>query len=405
MDFSKSQEVRQIYRTIDDFIEKEITPLEQEYNHFLGDDAEMNIIDGPGGDYRMCEEYLDVWEEVRKRSAEAGIYTMHMPEDVGGGGLDILPFAMIVEHIENRDPNGFHPLIWDVGTVSKILVPAYHDEYQCETYFEPVMTGEKLSAFALTEPEHGSDATYMDTSARKSGDAWVINGQKAFVSKGEVCDFLILHARTSGDSGEVSGITSFLIDIDHDGVTVDRVQRPMGGQPGRQAILHFNDCQIPEENVLGKVGEGFTNLIEWIGDERLCLPAKAVGRAQWLLDRAIEYAKQRETFGKGISEYQGIQFPLAEAATDVEQTRWLYRYAAWKHDRGDRAVKEQSMAKLRGSRLWNEVADVALQVHGGAGFMRSLPIEGQYREARASRIYEGTDEIQKRTIARELFGA
>lgn len=402
MDFSKSQEVRNIERMVDQFIEQEINPLEEEYSYFLGEDAEFNIMEGSGQDYRMCEEYLDVWQKVRERSADAGIWTMHMPERVGGGGLDVLPFTMIVEHIEKRNPDGFHTLMWDTGTVTEMMIPAYDDDFQREKYFDPMMRGEKLSAFALTEPDHGSDATYMETTAEKDGDEWIINGAKAFISKGPVCDFLMLHARTSGEQGDMDGITSFLVDLDNDGVTVDKIQRPMGGQPGRQAILNFSDCRVPERQVLGEVDKGFKQLIGWIGAGRLTIPAEAVGRAQWMLDQSVDYAKQRKTFGKPIGDRQGVTFPLADLATDIEQARWLYRYAAWKVDQDKRAVKEQSMAKLRGAQLWNDAADIAIQTHGGAGFMRSLPFEAEYREARTARIYEGTDEIQKRTISREL---
>jgi len=319
---------------------------------------------------------------------------MHMPEEVGGGGLDLLPFTIVVEHIENRDPSGFHPLIWDTGSVTGTMLPAHEDEYQRETYFEPMMRGERLSAFALSEPGHGSDATQWETVAEQEGDEWRIHGQKAYISKGAACDFLMVHARTSGETGDVSGITSFLVDLNNPGVTVDRVQRPMGGQPGRQAILNFRDCRVDHRQVLGEVSEGFEQLIGWIGAGRLTIPAMAVGRAQWMLDRSIDYANQRETFGTEIGEYQGVQFPLADLATDVKQARLLYRHAAAKTDCGERAVKEQSMAKLRGSQLWNDAADVAIQTRGGAGFMRSLPFEVECREARGGRIYEGTDEIR-----------
>lgn len=403
MDFEVPEVVRQMRRTVDEFIEREIKPLEEEHDRFLGEDAEVEMVDGTGTEYHLCGEFLDLWREIRERSVDAGIYTMHMPESVGGGGLDILPFTVLVEHIENRYPDGFHSLIWDTGTVTEMMLPAYEDDYQRETYFEPMMNGEKLSAFALSEPAHGSDATFMNTTAERDGAEWVIDGEKAFISKGAVADFLMVHARTGGERGDVSGITSFLVDADNPGVSVTKVQRPMGGQPGRQATLRFDDCRVDGAQVLGEVGEGFSQLIGWIGAGRLTIPASAVGRAQWMLDRSVEYASDRETFGTPIAERQGVAFQLAEAATDIEQTRWLYRYAAWKADRDERMVREQSMAKLRGAQLWNEVADVAVQVHGGAGFMRSLPFEAEYREARAARIYEGTDEIQRRTIAKELF--
>jgi alkylation response protein AidB-like acyl-CoA dehydrogenase len=403
MEFQPSETVRQVKRTVDEFIEQEIRPLEDEYDHFLGEDAEMNIVDGTGSDYRMSQEYLDLWQDIRERSAEAGIYTMHMPERVGGGGLGALEATQVIEHIENRNPDGYHTLIWHTGTVTEILIHAHDDEYQREKYFEPIMSGEKLNAFALTEPDHGSDATHMETTAEKDGDEWVIDGQKAFASKGGVADFVIVHVRTSGEDGDVDGITTFLVDADNPGMSVDKLQRPAAGQPARQAILDFTNCRVSDRQVLGEVDEGFRQLIEWIGTGRLTIPAKAVGRAQWMLDASVDYANQRETFGNEIGSYQGVQYQLAELATQIEQVRWLYRVTASKADNDERIVKEQSMAKLMGAKLWNDAADVAVQVHGGAGFMRSLPFADQYAEARAARIYEGTDEIQKRTIAKELL--
>lgn len=404
MDFSEPQVVRQICRTVDNFIEQEIAPLEEEYDRFLGEDSEMHIIEGTGEDYRICNEYVELWQQIREKSAEAGIYTMHMPERVGGGGLGVLSSTIVIEHLENRHPDGFHHLMIAPGTVTEMMLPAYEDEYQREKYFEPMMRGEKLSCFALTEPNHGSDATYMETTAEKEGDEWVVNGVKAFASKGGVSDFLMVHARTSGDPGEHQGITTFLVDNDNPGVIVEKIQRSMGSkQPGRQSIIRFDDCRVPETQVLGEVDEGFTQLIDWIGMGRLTIPATAVGRSQWMLDASIEYAKQREVFEQQISRYQGVAFPLAELATDIQQARLLYRYAAWKVDQDENPVKEASMAKFQGAQVWNDAADLAVQVHGGAGIMRSLPFEREYRESRASRIYEGTDEIQKRTISKQLF--
>lgn len=404
MDFEVPTEVQQINRTVDRFIEREIEPLEEEYDQFLGEDAEMNIVEGAGPDYRMSEEYLDLWAEIRQKSADAGLYTMYMPEEVGGGGLDTLPYTMVVEHINDRNPDGFHHMVLETISVTKMMLPAHEDEYQREKYFGPMMSGEKLAAFALTEPGHGSDATHMETTAEKDGDEWVIDGKKAFISNGAVCDYLMVHARTSGEPGDVEGITTFLVDSDTAGFSVDKIQRSMGEDlPGRQSILSFDGCHVPDEQVLGPVNEGFEQLIGWIAEGRLSIPARAVGRAQWMLDQASEYASERETFDTPIGHRQGISFQLADLATDIEQVKWLYRSAAWKADQGDRVVKEQAMAKLRGAQLWNRAADIAIQVYGGSGFMRSLPFEHEYRKARAARIYEGTDEIQKRSIANELF--
>jgi len=402
MDFEESAMVSQIKTMVDEFIEREIEPLEEEYDHFLGEDAEFHIIEGTGSDYIMCEEFLDLWQEIRELSTEAGIYTLHMPEEIGGEGMSTLALTKVIEYIETRDPDGFHSLTWDIDTVTKMMLPAYENERTREQFFEPMMNGEKTSAFAMTEPNHGSDATFMDTSAEKYGDEWVINGQKAFVTKGAIADFHMVTARTSGEDGSLDGITTFLVDADNRGLSVDKVQRPMGGLPGEQAILSYTDCRVPEDQVLGEIGEGFSQITRWLADGRLTVASSSVGRAQWLLDTTVEYAKERNVFEQPIWNYQGIKFPLAEMATEIQQSRLLYQYAAWKTDQGESAIQEQSMSKLKGTEVWNEAADLAVQVHGGSGFMRSLPIEEAYRESRAARIYDGTDEIQKRTIARFL---
>ncbi|WP_050031484.1 acyl-CoA dehydrogenase family protein [Natrinema altunense] len=398
MDFSEPSEAVQIKQAIDDFIDQEVAPLETEYDEFLGADYEKHIVDD---DHRQVPEYRALVEEIRQKSVEAGFYGMTMPEEVGGGDVDILTRAIVGEHVANRPP-GFHSAIFGgAGGPTPILLAC--DDRQREAYLEPLMAGEITTCFALTEPGHGSDAHHMDTRAEKDGDEWVINGQKVYITNGPYADFAMVFARTSGEDGDLGGITCFLVDADTPGFEVGTIHRAMGMTPGTHAELHFDDCRVGEEQVLGEVDHGFQSAMDWIGGGRINIAAGAVGTAQFLLDMSVEYARNRETFGKPIGHRQGISFQLAELATDIEQTRQLYRYAAWKMDQGERARKEESMAKLRGAKLANDAADIAMQVHGGAGFMKDLPIERNYRSARVFRIFEGTDEIQRRTIARELI--
>ncbi|MFC6769171.1 acyl-CoA dehydrogenase family protein [Natrinema soli] len=398
MDFSEPSEAVQITKALDDFIDQEVAPLENEYDEFLGADYEKHIVDD---DHRQVPEYRNIVEKIRTKSVEAGFYGMTMPEEVGGGDVDILTRAIVGEHMSNRPP-GFHSAIFGgAGGPTPILLAC--DERQRAEYLEPLMDGEITTCFALTEPGHGSDAHYMDTRAEKDGDEWVINGQKVFITNGPYADFVMVFARTSGEDGDLSGITCFLVDDDNPGFEVGTIHRAMGMTPGTHAELYFNDCRVGEEQVLGEVDKGFQSAMDWIGGGRINIAAGSVGTAQFLLDMSVEYARERETFDKPIGHRQGISFQLAELATDLEQVRQLYRYAAWKMDNGERARKEESMAKLRGAKLANDAADVAMQVHGGAGFMKDLPIERNYRSARVFRIFEGTDEIQKRTIARELI--
>lgn len=396
MDFSEPEEARQIKKALDGFIEREVDPLEDEHPEFLDEDYERHIVDERN---RQVDEYLDVKREIRQKSAEAGFWGMDMPEEVGGGGLSHTTSTVVMEHLMNRAP-GFHGAITG-GAAAPTPILMECTEQQREEYLEPLMAGEITTCFALSEPSHGSDPHFMETTAERDGDEWVIDGEKCWISNGPYADFAMVFARTSGEPGDVDGITCFLVDSeDYD---VGKIHRTMGLTPGDQCELLFDDVRVDEDAVLGEVGGGFMSAMEWVGGGRLAIAAICVGKSQYLLDLASEYAGERETFGKPIGHRQGVSFPIADLASEVEMVRQLYRYAAWRMDEGEPARLQESMAKLRGAELYNQAADVAMQVHGGAGFMKSLPIERCYREARVMRIFEGTDEIQRRSIARELI--
>jgi len=400
MDFSVSQEVELINSQIDEFIEQEVEPLESEYDQFLGEDRERYLVDDEG---RRVEEYLELRDEIREKSVEAGFYTMNMPERVGGGGLSALEYTLVIEHLHNRDPRGFHHLMLDGLSVNASILPLYEDDYQREEYFEPVMNADKHMTFALTEPDHGSDATWMDTTAEKEGDEWVIDGTKCFISESVEADFAMVHARTSGEDGDVDGISTFLVDEDNPGWEIGKIQRSMGTGGGEQAFNHFNECRVPESQMVGEEGTGFRTAMTWVGGGRLTIPARAVGLAEWTFDQCVDYAETRETFGEPIGSRQFVQEMLVQTRIEIEEARWLYRYAAWRMDQGENARWLQSAAKYRGANALVDAADRAIQIHGGAGYMKSLPFEGIYRDARVLRIYEGSDEIQKRTIARQFL--
>jgi len=401
LDFGISSEVKLLRSQIDEFIRQEVEPLEDEYDHLFGEDAERARVDDDG---LLVEDVLEARQRVREKSVEAGFYTMHMPEEVGGGGLSTLEFCLVLEHIYNRHPEGFHQSVVDTISLTPSFTKVHEDDYQCETYFEPVMRGEKTKAVGLTEPDHGSDITWMDTEAERDGDEWVINGTKCFISNSPYADFIMVHARTSGEDGSARGISTFLVDRDNPGWEVGKIQRPMGPDVGMHAFNHFNDCRVPERNMVGEEGRGFIDTaMQWVGGGRLTIPAKVVGRTSWMLDQSIDYAETRKSFGEPIGTKQFVQGMIAEMKADVEQLKWQYRRAAWRYDRGTGDRWEQSVAKLRAAEVWNDVADKAVQIHGGAGYMRSLPFEAEYRDARAARIYHGTDEIQRRTIARDLM--
>jgi alkylation response protein AidB-like acyl-CoA dehydrogenase len=401
LNFEPSNETKLLIDQVDDFIEKEVKPIEKEYDHLFGDYSEKVRTTDEG---RLVDEVLEARNKVRQLSVEPGFYSMHMPEEVGGGGLSTLEFCLVLEEIFNRHPEGFHDFVVDTISLSPSVTPLYYEEQMREKYFEPLMNATKTMAVGLTEPQHGSDITCMDTTAEKDGDEWVIDGTKCFISGSPYADFIMVHARTSGKDGDARGISSFIVDRDNPGWEVGKLQRPMGTDVGMHAFNHFNECRVPEHRMVGDEGRGFIDTaMQWVGGGRLTIPAKVVGRTTWMFEQSLDYVQDRESFGEPISNRQFVQGMLAEMRTDIEQLKWQYRSAAWRYDRDEGERWEQSAAKLRAAETWNDIADKAVQIHGGSGYMRSLPFEGEFRDARAARIYHGTDEIQRRAIARDLL--
>jgi alkylation response protein AidB-like acyl-CoA dehydrogenase len=263
----------------------------------------------------------------------------------------------------------------------------------------PTIEGERLSCFAITEPGAGSDAANIKTSARRDGDDWVINGEKTFITGGNEADYVMAFAVTDKEKGADGGVTCFLVDRDR-GWTSAPIDTMGEWGP---ASLVFKDVRVPHDHILGEEGQGFALAMKWIGRGRYLLPARALGACERLVEMAMEHAHNRTTFGEPIANRQAIQWMVADSATEIEALRWLVITAAWQVDQGLDSRQAQSMAKLYGGVKANEIVDRVLQIHGGMGYTRELPIERWYRELRLLRIYEGTDEIQRRTIARNLL--
>jgi alkylation response protein AidB-like acyl-CoA dehydrogenase len=397
MDLEAGEQTRLIQSQVDEFISQVISPLEEEYDEFVGEGAEANVVDEDG---KLVDEYVEITERIRKKSAEAGFFTMQIPEDIGGGGLSTLEFLQVIEHIYDRDPRRFHHLMLSPNSTA---ISLYDDEYQRETYFEPWMDGDIELSLGLTEPDHGNDATWMDTVAEKDGNEWVINGTKCFITNSAIADTIIVIARTSGSDGSVKGLSAFVI-ADNPGWEVGKLQRPMGGLEvglGALAFNHFNDCRVLEEQLVGEEGQGLIDIAfnNTINEARLRIPAKAVGQASWMFEQCVDYAETRNTFGEPIGSRQFVKGMLADMRMDTEQVRWLYRKTAWDIDHGTSDRWQQRAAKVRGAELWNDAADIAVQIHGGAGYMESLPFEETYRNARVAKIYDGTDEVHRAAIA------
>jgi acyl-CoA dehydrogenase len=283
------------------------------------------------------------------------------------------------------------------GSADNILL--YANDEQRQTYLLPTIAGDRISCFAITEPGAGSDARAIRTSAYQDGDDWVINGEKTFITGGNDADFTMVFAVTDKEKGANGGVTCFLVDREAGWKShpIDTM-----GEWG-PAALTFDNVRVPSRNILGEVGRGFELAMRWIGQGRYLLPARALGACERLLDMGIEYARTRTTFGEPIAERQAIQWMIADSAVEIEALRWLVLHAAWQVEQGMDSRQAQSMAKLYGGIKANEIVDRVLQIHGGMGYTRELPVERWYRELRLLRIYEGTDEIQRRTIARNLI--
>jgi acyl-CoA dehydrogenase len=373
IDFSLGDEERQIRGTVRSFIEKEVMPFEPEVlrNERAG---------RPGID-------ADTLRDLQLRARKIGFWGVNTPAEYGGMELGAVMSAIIA--IETG--RTFVPFTFG-GRADNILYAC--DERQRQRYLLPTIEGERRPCFALSEPGAGSDARSIRASARKDGADYVINGEKTFITGGNEADFAMVFAVVPG-----AGVTCFLADRDM-GWKSEPIKTMGEWGP---ASLVFEDVRVPEGNVLGELGRGFELAMSWIGQGRYMIPARAIGSAERMLQMAVDYAKIRHSMGHPIAEYQAIQWQIADSYVEIEAAKWLTLYAAWRVQQGLDARHASSVAKLNGAVMANQVVDRVLQIHGGMGYTKELPVERWYRELRLLRIYEGTDEIQRRTIARNLI--
>jgi alkylation response protein AidB-like acyl-CoA dehydrogenase len=378
MDLSLSDEEREIRDWVRTFVTREVMPLEstvleRERRHERG----------------LTREEL---RALRDKAKEAGFFGVQTPEEYGGMALGAVMTALV----ESELGRSIVPISY--GRDAENLLYSANDE-QRERYLLPTINGDKISCFAITEPGAGSDARNIRTSAVRDGDEWVINGEKTFITFGDIADFVMVFAVTDKEKGANGGVTCFLVDREA-GWTSAPI--PTMGQWG-PASLAFQDVRVPHSAILGEEGRGFELAMRWIGRGRYLLPARALGACERLVEMGMEHARQRVTFGEPIANRQAIQWMVADSAVEIEALRWLVLSAAWQVDHGIDSRQSQSMAKLYGGVKANEIVDRVLQMHGGMGYTRELPVERWYRELRVLRIYEGTDEIQRRTISRNLL--
>ena len=376
-----SEEQKMVQQTIRKFVEAELIPLEFE--------VLKNEREGKPG---ISPEKL---RKLQLKAKEFGFWGINTPEEYGGADLGQMMMAIVLMEVSKT----FVPFTFG-GSADNILY--YGNEEQKKKYLIPTINGDKKSCFAMTEPEAGSDTRNLKMTAVKNGNEWVLNGEKTFITGGNEADFTMVIAITDKELHQKTG---------REGVTCFIVDRDMGwksefidtmGEWGPAGLV-FDNVRVPDENILGEVNGGYNLGLEWIGFARWIVGARAVGMAERLLQMAIDYSKERKTFGKPISERQAIQWPIADSAVEIEAAKWLVLNAAFTLDQDEYNRHLAAMAKLYGSNMGNRVVDRVLQIHGGMGYTRELPIERWYREARLWRIYDGTDEIQRLIISRNLL--
>ena len=379
VDFALSEEERAVRDTARTFVEREVVPLEAEAlaRERAGEPAL------PAADLRALQE----------KARAFGFWGLSTPAAYGGMDLPtVLQSLLWTEVSRSSVPFRFG------GEADTILYDA--DEAQKAAYLLPTIAGDRVSCFALTEPGAGSDVAGITTRARRDGDDWVIDGEKTFITFGHEADFAIVIAVTNPDRGVRKGSTAFLVDREM-GWTSSPIATM--GSWHTPASLSFQGVRVPSRNVLGEVDGGFALAMRWIGRGRVIIPSRALGIAERCLAMAVEHARTREAFGRPIGDNQAVQWMLADSEVELEAARWLTLRAAWEADRGGDARHHSAHAKLYAAGMVNRVVDRVMQVHGGMGYTRELPIEGWYRAVRVMRILEGTDEIQRLIIARDLL--
>jgi len=377
MDFALSEDEKLIRQTARELAENEFAPKAAEH-----------------------DESCAFPHENVKKLAELGFMGMSVPEEWGGAGLSYLAYALAMEEISRACAST--GVIMSVNN-SLVCDPilAFGTDAQKETYLKPLARGEKIGAYCLTEPEAGSDAQNQRSTALRDGDHYVLNGTKNFITNGQVADVFIVYAKTDPEGGH-RGISAFLVDGDSEGLTRGSKENTMGIRASSTCSLFFSNVRVPAGNRIGEEGQGFKIALATLDGGRIGIAAQALGIGQAALDAATVYAQERKTFGKPIADLQAIQWMLADSVTELDAARLLTHRAAAKKDAGERATQEAAMAKLAASRAAVVVADRAVQIHGGYGYIKEYPVERFYRDAKITEIYEGTSEIQRLVIARNL---
>src|SRR5882672_365699 len=378
MDFSLKDHQKLIRDTVRQFMETEVRPLVKDLER---------------------EEKFPL--EIIQRLGEMGCCGMLVPEEWGGPGLDTVSYVLMLEEVA-RVYTAMSTAVGVTNSAVQVPIVKFGTEAQKQKYLKRLATGEILGSFCLTEAAAGSDAAGIQTTAVKRGDSYFLSGAKTWVTNGSVAGVYLVFAKTDPAAGG-KGITAFLVEPSFKGFKIGRHEDKMGQRSSPSVEILLNDCEVPTENRLGEEGQGLKIALSALDAGRIGIAAQAVGLAQGALDDSIKYAKQRRAFGKSIGEFQAIQWMLADMQMEIEAARGLLYYAAWLKDSGKAMGSGASKAKLYASEMANRVAYKAVQIHGSLGYSRETDVERMYRDARVITIYEGTSEVQRMIIARDLL--
>ncbi len=378
MDFDLTEEQAMIRQMVREFAEKEVAPIA----------AEMD---------RLGE----IPAELIGKIAEMGLFGISVPEAYGGGGGDFLSYILAVEELSRACASTGVTVETHVSLGTEPILN-WGTEEQKQRYLPRLAGGEMIGSFGLTEPNAGSDAAAIETTAVPDGDHWLLNGSKIFISNSGLADLCIVMAMTDKTAG-TRGISAFIVETALPGFSVGRQEEKMGIRAAKTASLTFDNVRVPRENLLGKIGEGFKIALHSLDGGRVAIAAQALGIAQSAFDQAREYARMRQQFNRPLSAFQAIQFILAEMATEIKAARMLTYHAAWLKDQGQRITEAAAMAKYYASETAMKQSSKAVQVYGGYGYIRENGVERLMRDAKITEIYEGTTEIQKIVVAGQLL--
>lgn len=378
MNFELTEEQIMVKETIRDFAEAEIKP---------------GVIER--------DEKAEYPTEVIQKLGELGFMGMQVPEQYGGTEMDALSYVITLEEVARVDASTCVIMSVNNSLFSNPILK-FGSDYLKEKYLPQTASGEKLGAYSLSEPVSGSDAKAMLTTATKDGDSYILNGVKNWVTNGISSDFVVVFAKTDKDAGH-KGISAFIVEKGWEGFSTAKKEDKLGIRGSDTCELMFENCRVPAENLIGEEGQGFKIALATLDVGRIGIASQALGIAQGALERAVQYAKEREQFGKPIGMFQGVGFKLADMATRVDASRLLVYRAAWLKDQGKPIGEKASMAKMYASDTAMDVTNEAIQVHGGYGYVREFEVERMMRDAKITQIYEGTNEIQRLVISRHLL--